>query len=58
MLVFYRQYLEGADLADTQSISKFNEGFRFFLCPIDIFSKYTWLVPLKINITITKYYNY
>ena len=30
-----------------QLISKFNEGFRFLLCAIDIFSKYAWIVPLK-----------
>ena len=28
-------------------MSKFNEGFRFLLCVIDIFSKYAWVVPLK-----------
>ena len=28
-------------------ISKFNKGFRFLLCVIDIFSKYVWVVPLK-----------
>ena len=28
-------------------ISKFNEGFRFLLCVIDIFTKYAWVVPLK-----------
>ena len=37
----------GADLADMQLISKFNKGFRFLLCVIDIFSKYAWVVPLK-----------
>ena len=37
----------GPDLADMQSISKFNKGFRFLLCVIDIFSKYAWVVPLK-----------
>ena len=37
----------GADLADMQLISKFNKGFRHLLCVIDIFSKYTWIVPLK-----------
>ena len=37
----------GADLADMQLISKFNKGFRFSLCVIDIFSKYAWVVPLK-----------
>ena len=30
-----------------QLISKFNKGFRFLLCVIDIFSKYVWVVPLK-----------
>ena len=36
-----------ADLADMQLISKFNNGFRFLLCVIDIFSKYSWVVLLK-----------
>ena len=30
-----------------QLISKFNKGTRFLLCVIDIFSKYSWDVPLK-----------
>ena len=30
-----------------QLISKFNKGFGFLLCVIDIFSKYAWVVPLK-----------
>ena len=30
-----------------QLISKFNKGFRFLLCIINIFSKYFWVVPLK-----------
>ena len=30
-----------------QLISKFNKGFTFFLCVIDIFSKYVWVLPLK-----------
>ena len=37
----------GADLGDMQLISKFNKGIRFLLCVIDIFSKYTWVIPLK-----------
>ena len=28
-------------------LSKFNKGFRFLLCAIDIYSKYAWVVPLK-----------
>ena len=37
----------GADLADIQLIRKFNNGFRFLLCVIDILSKYVWVAPLK-----------
>ena len=42
-------------LADIQLISKFNKGFRFLLCVIDIYSKYAWVIPLKDKkgITIT-----
>ena len=36
-----------ADLADRQLISKFNKGFIFLLCVIDIYGKYAWVVPLK-----------
>ena len=45
----------GADLADTQLISKSNKEIHFLLCVIDIFSKYAWVIPLKdkIGITIT-----
>ena len=37
----------GVDLADMQLLSKFNKGFRFLLCVINIFSKYAWVIPLK-----------
>ena len=37
----------GADLAVMQLISKFNEGIRFLLCVIEIFSKHAWVIPLK-----------
>ena len=30
-----------------QLLTKFNKGFRFLLCVIDIFSKYAWVIPLK-----------
>ena len=26
---------------------KFNKGFRFLLCVVDIFSKYDWVISLK-----------
>ena len=41
----FKDNIWGADLADMQLISKFNKGFRFLLCVIDIFSKYAWVVP-------------
>ena len=43
----FKDIIWGADLADIQLISKFNRGFRFLLCVMDIFSKYAWFVPLK-----------
>ena len=36
-----------ADLVDMQAFSKFNQGFKYLLAVICIFSKYGWLVPLK-----------
>ena len=30
-----------------QLLSKFNNGFRFLLCVLDIYSKYAWVIPLK-----------
>ena len=51
----FKDNIWGADLADMQLINKFNKGFRFLLCVIDIFSKYAWVVSLedKKDITIT-----
>ena len=43
----FRDNIWGADLADMQSISNFNKGFRFLLCVIDVFCKYAWDFPLK-----------
>ena len=49
----FKDNIWGADLADMHLISKFNKGFRFLLCMIDIFSKYSWDVPLKDNKSVT-----
>ena len=43
----FRDNIWGVDLADMQLLSKFNKGFRFLLCVIDIFSKYAWVIPLN-----------
>ena len=36
-----------ADLVDMQSFSKYNNGFKYILMIIDVFSKYGWAIPLK-----------
>ncbi|XP_065645837.1 uncharacterized protein LOC136076292 [Hydra vulgaris] len=36
-----------ADLVDMQSFSKFNDGIKYLLMVIDVFSKYGWIFPLK-----------
>ena len=37
----------GADLADIQSLSKYNKGIKYLLCSIDLFSKYAWVISIK-----------
>ena len=36
----FRDNIWGIGLADIQSLSKFNEGNKYLLCAIDLFSKY------------------
>lgn len=36
-----------ADLSDMSALAQQNEGYRFLLCVIDVFSKYAWVLPLK-----------
>ena len=36
-----------ADLADMQSISRQNNGMRYMLTVIDVFSKFAWVAPVK-----------
>ena len=43
----FRDNIWGPDLTDMQLLSKFNKGFRFLLCVIDIYSKYARIIPLK-----------
>ena len=35
------------DLADLNSLVSFNDGYRYILRIIDVFSKFAWAVPLK-----------
>ena len=43
----FKDNIWGVDLADTQSLSKKKKGIKYLLCAIDLFSKYTFVVPLK-----------
>ena len=43
----FRDNISGVDLADMQSLSKYNKGNKYLLCAIDLFSKYAWVVPIK-----------
>ena len=43
----FRDNILGVHLADMQLLSKYNKGIKYLLYTIDLFSKYTWFVPLK-----------
>ena len=36
-----------ADLVEMQKFAKLNKGYQYLLTCIDIFSKYSWVIPLK-----------
>ena len=43
----FRDNIWWVDLANMQSLSKYNQGIKYLLCAIDIFSKHAWVIPLK-----------
>ena len=43
----FRDNIWGVDLADMQSLSKYNKGIKYLLCATNIFSKHAWVVSLK-----------
>ena len=44
---YFRDNIWGVDLADMQSLSKYNKGIKYLLCAIDLFGKYAWVFPIK-----------
>ena len=42
----FRDNIWGVDLADMQSLSKYNKGIKYLLCAIDPLSKNAWVVSL------------
>ena len=49
----FRDNIGGVDLANIQSLSKYNRGIKYLLCAIYLFSRYVWAVPLKDKRKIT-----
>ena len=43
----FRDNICGVDLADMESLSKYNKGIKYLLCEIGLLSKYVWVVPIK-----------
>ena len=43
----FKDNIWGVDLADIQSLSRKNKGIKYLLCAIDLYSKYTFVIPLK-----------
>ena len=43
----FKDIIWGVNLADVQLSSNHSKGIRYLSCAIDLFSKYTWVVPLK-----------
>ena len=43
----FKDNIWGVDLADMQSLSKYNKRIKYLLCVVDLFSKYVWVVPVK-----------
>ena len=53
MYVRFKDNICAVDLAEMGSLSSKNRGVKYFLCVIDVFTKYTWLKPLKDKKAIT-----
>ena len=43
----FRDNIWGVDLANMQSLSKYNKGNEYLLCAIDLLNKYAWVVTIK-----------
>ena len=44
---YFKDNIWRVDLADMQSLSKYNKEIKYLLCAIDLFSKYAWVIPIK-----------
>ena len=44
---WFRDNIWGVDLADMQTLSKYNKRIKYLFCAIDLLTKYAWVIPLK-----------
>ena len=45
---FEKRKVYSSVIANRQFLSKFNKGFRFSLCAIDIYIKHEWIISWKV----------
>ena len=50
----FKDNIWGVDLADMQSLSKKNKGMKYFLCALELFSKYAFVVTLVLLMHLKK----
>ena len=43
----FKDNIWGDDLADMQSLSRYNKRIKYLLCAIDLLSKYAWVDRIK-----------
>ena len=43
----FKDIIWAADFAEMESLSSKNKDVKYLLCVIDVFTKYTWVKPLK-----------
>ena len=44
---YFKDNIWGVDLADMESLNKYNKGIKYLLRAVDLFSKYAWVIPIK-----------
>ena len=47
VVVYRADEIWAMDLAAMDSLVTYNNGYKFILCIVDVFTKYAWCVPLK-----------
>jgi len=53
VVVYRKDEIWAIDLAQMNAFEEFNDGYKYILCIIDVFSKYAWCVALKNKTTDT-----